>query len=87
LSFEGIEVDNIIYLFKRNSFVAATVAMHNDNLENIVALFTSKYGEPTVTDAFVLTNYEWHISTVDIAITHLPSAARGIGTSVQIKGK
>lgn len=87
LMYEGIGVDNILYLFKRNTFVAATVAMHNDNVESIVKIFTAKYGEPKVVDAFVLTNYEWHIPTADIAITHLPSASGGIGTSVQIKGK
>lgn len=87
LTYEGIEVDNIIYLFKKQKFVAATVAMHNDNLENIVKIFTTKYGEPKVVDAFVLTNYEWHISTADIAIAHISSASNGIGVSVQIKGK
>ena len=87
LKYEGLEVDNIIYLFKKKKFVAATVALHNDNLDNIVEIFTAKYGEPKVTNAFVLTNYEWHISSADIAIAHIPSASKGIGVSVQIKGK
>ena len=85
--YEGLEVDNIYYLFKKDKFVAATVAMHNDNLDKIVAIFTKKYGEPKVVDAFVLTNYEWHIPTADIAIAHIPAASNGIGVSVQIMGK
>ncbi|MDA3880811.1 MAG: hypothetical protein PF436_10520 [Prolixibacteraceae bacterium] len=87
LNFEGIDVDNIIYLFKRNKFVAATVAMHNDHLDEIIKVFTEKYGEPKVVEAFVLTNHEWHIPTADIVITKIPSASNGIGVSVQIKGK
>jgi len=87
LVYEGIEVDNILYLFKNDKFVAGSVAMHNDNINKIVEIFTEKYGEPKKTDAFILVNYEWHIPTADIGIAHISSATGGIGVSIQIMGK
>ena len=87
LVFEGIKVDNIIYLFKKEKFVAATVAMHNDNLDKIVKIFEGKYGKAKYTDAFILKNYEWHIPTATVVVTMTPSASNGIGCLVQIEGK
>lgn len=87
LIFEDIEVDNIIYLFKKEKFVAATVAMHNDNLNKIVEVFEEKYGKAKFTDAFILKNYEWHIPTATVVVTMTPSASNGIGCLVQIEGK
>lgn len=87
LVFEGIEVENILYLFKKEKFVAATVAMHNDNLDSIISIFEKKYGEPKFTDAFILKNYEWHMPSAIIVVTITPSASDGIGLLVQINGK
>ena len=73
LSFEGITAHSITYGFKKGMLGGINVVINNTDLENIVSVFSERYGDPKKTDTPFLVNYEWHMEKFRIAMTYLPT--------------
>lgn len=78
--YEGITTSTIIYSFHNDLFQAASMALYNKDINKIVKLWTSDYGEPRVVDgAGFFTNYEWHLEGLQLTITYIHEKEDGIG--------
>lgn len=86
LNFEGLQARLITYGFKKKALKVVNIGINNADLDKIVEIFTSKYGEPKKTETPFLTNWEWHINSADISIAYLPSKKEN-GVTIGIKGK
>lgn len=73
MNFEGIEAHTVIYLFKKNKFVGASMGITKDQVDDAVALFTEKFGEPKITDTPFLKNYEWVLDKSVAVISYFPT--------------
>ncbi|MBN2807155.1 MAG: hypothetical protein JXR22_10905 [Prolixibacteraceae bacterium] len=80
MKYEGIPTSAIIYSFHNDLFQAASMAMYNKDVNKIVKLWTSDYGEPRVVDgAGFFTNYEWHLDGLQLTITYIHEKEDGVG--------
>jgi len=73
MNFEGIEAHTVIYLFKKNKFVGASMGITKGQVDDAVALFTEKFGEPRFTDTPFLKNYEWVLDKSVAVISVFPT--------------
>ncbi|MFC2120150.1 hypothetical protein ACFLTI_00990 [Bacteroidota bacterium] len=87
LSFEEITAHLITYGFKNGKFAAVNIGIFNKDLDHIVKVFTKNYGKPRKVDTPFLMNYEWHLKSADISISHFPSKKGEKNTSIGISKK
>jgi len=85
--FQGLIAHLITYGFRDGKFAAVNIGIYNKDLDNIVKIFTKKYGKPRKVDTPFLVNYEWHLKSSDISITYLPSKKGDKNTSIGISKK
>jgi len=86
LNFEGKEVLEITYVFKKKKFNGVNILLEVKDLDYWIELYTEKYGEPKKVDMSFFINYDWETPTARLSFTHMPSKGDdGLSMSIMAK--
>jgi hypothetical protein len=86
-TFEDITAEMITYGFKKEKFKGVNILIKDEHLNQLIELWTTKYGEPKLTDAGFLKNYEWHLESFRMTISHFPQKDGDANTTIGIMQK
>lgn len=87
LSFEGFMAELITYGFKKEALKGVNIVIKDEKLDELVQLWTERYGDPKVTEAGFLKNFEWHKDKFRLTISHFPNKAGDANTTIGIAAK
>jgi len=87
LKFEDFTAELITYGFKSDKLKGVNILIKDEHLDHLIQTWTERYGDPKITDAGFLKNYEWHMDTFLIAVTHFTKKEGNANTTIGISQK